>query len=55
MNAERIDVFDEADRDHVALGVADNFELELFPAENGFLNKNLSNDGCLKTTCDNCL
>ncbi len=43
MCAQGIDVLDKADRDHVALGVADDLELQFFPAEDRFLDEHLSN------------
>ena len=50
MNAHRVDVLDETYGDHVAFAVADNLKLKLFPAENGFLNQNLSDKACLKAS-----
>ena len=38
VDAHRIDIFDEADGNHIALCVADNLQLKLFPAENGFFH-----------------
>ena len=39
VDAHRVDVFDEADGDLLALFVADDFELELFPAEHALLDE----------------
>ena len=49
MDAHRVYIFNEADRDHVVVLVADNFELKLFPAEDGLLNEDLMHQGCLET------
>ena len=46
MDAHRIEVLDRADDDHVVLAVAHDLELELVPAEKGFLDQHLS-DGAL--------
>ena len=50
MYSEGIDILDEADCDHLSLSIADNLELELFPAEDRLLNKHLSNEAGLDTT-----
>ena len=42
VNAHGVDILDEADRDHVALGITDDLQLQLFPAGDGLLNENLS-------------
>ncbi len=42
MDPDRIDVLDEADRDHFIVGVADDLELELFPAEDRFFDQDLA-------------
>ena len=42
MDAHRVDVFDEADGDLPAVRVADDFELELFPAEDALLDQHLT-------------
>ena len=39
-----IDVLDEADGDLLALGVADDLQLQLLPAEDGFLDQDLSDE-----------
>ena len=36
-----IHVFDKADRDHLVLGIAHDFQFQLLPAENRFLYQNL--------------
>ena len=41
MHADGVDVFDKANGDLVVIGIADNFKLKLFPAEDTFFNKNL--------------
>ena len=48
VDTERVNIFNEADRDHVVVPVADYFELKLFPAENRFLDEDLMNEGCLQ-------
>ncbi len=45
-----VDILDEADRDHVVVLVTDDFELELFPAGDTFLNEDLVDEGGLKAT-----
>ena len=42
VHAHRIDVLDEADGDHLVLGVAHDLELQLLPAEHGFLDQDLA-------------
>ena len=49
VNSQRIDVLDEADGDHVVLGIADHFQLQLFPAENGLFHQNLTHQTGLQT------
>ena len=51
VDAHWIDVFNEADGDHVAFCIADDLQLQLLPAENGFLNKNLSYKARLQSAC----
>ena len=43
MNTHGIDIFDEAYGDHLSGGISYNLELELFPADDRFLNKHLVN------------
>ena len=42
VDAHRVDVFDEADGDLIPFGVADDLELELFPAEDALLDQHLT-------------
>ena len=49
MHAHRVDVFDEADGDHLVLGIAHDFDFEFFPAEDGFLDEALVRHGEFKT------
>ena len=49
MDADRIDVLDEAHGDHLVLRVADDFNLQLFPVEDGFLNKALAGERRIET------
>jgi len=49
MDADRIDVLDEAHGDHLVLCVADDLDLKLFPVEDGFLNKALTGKGRVET------
>src|SRR5207237_1131156 len=46
VHAHRVDVLDRADDDDVVLAVAHDLELELVPAEDGFLDEHLA-DGAL--------
>ena len=55
MNTDWIDILYKADCYHIAFTVSYNLKLELLPAQNRFLNKNLSNKRCLKTSCTHCL
>ena len=48
MHAHGVDVFDEADRDHLVLRVANHFQLQLFPAADGFLYQNLAHHAGLQ-------
>ena len=41
MNAERIEIFDGADDDHIVLGVAHHFQFKLFPTGDRLFNQNL--------------
>ena len=54
MDADGIDVLDEADGDHIVVLVADNFKLELFPAEDGLLYKDLMDQAGLETARADC-
>jgi hypothetical protein len=52
VDAHRIDVLDEADGDHLVLAVADDFELQLLPAENRLLDQDLSHQTRAQPTFD---
>jgi hypothetical protein len=41
MDAHGVEVFDRTDDDDVVVGVAEQFEFELFPAEHGFFYQHL--------------
>jgi len=41
MHAHGVDVFDEADGNHLVLRVADDLDFKLFPTEHGFLDQAL--------------
>ena len=49
MHAHRVNVFDEADGNHLVLGVADHFDFEFFPTEDGFFDEALVRHGEFKT------
>ena len=42
-------IFNKADRDHLAFGIPDHFQLQLFPSENGLFDQNLSHKARLQT------
>ncbi len=50
MNAHGIDVLNKADRDHIACGITYDFQLELFPAEDGFFDEHLADQGSLQAS-----
>ena len=50
VHAHGVDVLDGAYGDHLALGVADYFEFQLFPAKDAFLNQNFGNRGGSQAT-----
>ena len=50
MHADGVDVFDKANGDFIVVGITDNFKLELFPAEDTFLDKNLTYKRCLQAS-----
>jgi hypothetical protein len=53
MDTHCVDVLDEADGDHLVLAVADDLQLELFPAEHRLLHEDLPHETRAKTTvCD---
>ena len=41
MNTDGVDIFDEADGDHLIFAVADHLDFQLFPAENRLFNQTL--------------
>ena len=48
MNTHRVYILDEADGDHVAVLVADDFQLQLFPAHDRFFYQDLSDQRSLQ-------
>ena len=50
MHADGVDVFDKANGNLVVVGITDNFKLKLFPAEDTFLDKNLTYKRCLQAS-----
>ena len=46
MHADGVDVFNKANGNLVVVGITDNFKLKLFPAEDTFLDKNLTYKDC---------
>ncbi len=53
VNAHGIDVFDEADGDHLVLGVADHLQFQLFPSEDRFFDEDLADHArCQPAICD---
>ena len=55
VHAQRIDVLDKADSDHVAFHIADNLKLQLFPAKNRLFHQHLSHKTGLQSSCHDCL
>ena len=53
MHAHRVNVFDEADGDHLVLGIAHDFNFQLFPTEDGFFDEALVRHGEFKTVTAN--
>ena len=47
MNAKGIDIFNEADGDHIAFFISDYFQLQLFPAKDGFFHQYLTDQAGL--------
>ncbi len=45
MDTDRVEVFHRADRNDVALGIANYLKLDFLPAGNTFFNQNLSDRG----------
>ena len=52
VHAHRIDVLDGADSDELSLGVADDLELELLPAQDALLDEHLGDRRCGQAACD---
>ncbi len=50
MHAERVDIFDKADRDNVVVRITHHLKLQFLPAENGFLHKHLPHKACLQSS-----
>ncbi len=48
MYAQGIDVFNEADGDHVVVCIPHHFQLQFLPAQNGFLHQYLANQAGLQ-------
>ena len=44
MNSHGIHILDKADGDHLILGVADDLQLQLLPAQNRFLDQDLADE-----------
>ena len=53
VDADRVEVFHGADRDDVALAVANNLELNLLPARNALFNEDLGDRRKRKAVCRN--
>ena len=49
MDTDRIDVFNKADGDLLTFGIADDFQFQLFPAEDALLDKHLIDKTCRKS------
>ncbi len=54
MYPKRVDIFDKADGYHVAFTVTDHFQLQLFPAQDGFLHQDLAYQAGLKASGADC-
>ena len=50
MDAHRIDVLDEADRNDIVVLVADDLKLQLFPAHHGLFDQDLVHQRCLEAS-----
>ncbi len=50
MYAYRINILDEADRDHIAFGITHHLQLQLFPSQNGLLHQHLSHQAGLQAS-----
>ncbi len=53
VDAHGVDVFNEADGDHIAFGVPDHFQLQFLPAQNGLFHQDLAHDTGLKPSGTN--
>ncbi len=51
MDAQGINVLDETHRNHVPFCIPNHFQLQLLPAQNGFLHQNLSHQRSLQPSC----
>ncbi|OPY77822.1 MAG: hypothetical protein A4E65_02586 [Syntrophorhabdus sp. PtaU1.Bin153] len=54
MDAHGIDVFNEADGNHVVFGVSDDLEFQFFPSQDCFFNQNLAYEACRYSPSCNC-
>ncbi len=48
--SKRINIFDKADRDHIAFRITHYFQFQFFPSENGFFDQHLTDKTRLKST-----
>ena len=55
MHTQRINIFNKANGNHVALSITDNFQLQFFPAQNRFFHQDLPHKAGLQTTGAHCL
>ena len=55
MSTHRVNIFNKTYSDHIAVCITDDFELEFFPAEDGFLNEYLTDQAGLQTAGADCL
>ncbi len=53
VNSHRVHVLDETHGDHLVLSVSNDFELQLFPAENRFFHQDLPDETCRKASTHN--
>ena len=51
MNPKRVNIFNEADGNHLIFRITHNFKLQLFPSKDGLFHQNLSDNTCLQTAC----
>ncbi len=54
MHTHRVNIFNEADGNHLVFAVADNFQFQLFPTKYRFLDQNLANQAGADATADHC-